>query len=65
MMCEACLCFPTSVMVTRGMLQDEMMVANTKCDNCLIGTMIFLQYLSCICDCAAMISGSEVRHTYA
>jgi hypothetical protein len=28
--------------------QDEMHLQNTKCDNCLIGTMIALQYISCV-----------------
>ena len=32
-----------------GLLQDEMQIQNSKCDNCLIGFMIFMQYLSCIC----------------
>ena len=30
-----------------------------KCDNCLIGFMIFMQYLSCICRLAACISGND------
>lgn len=35
------------------------MVQNSQCDNCLIGCAVFLQYLSCICDLAACVSGSE------
>ena len=52
-------CFTQSVASTRWMLQDEMHISNTECDNCLIGTMIFCQYLSCLCDIAACLSGSD------
>eukprot|EP01025_Chloroclados_australasicus_P033556 TRINITY_DN34265_c0_g1_i1.p1 TRINITY_DN34265_c0_g1~~TRINITY_DN34265_c0_g1_i1.p1 ORF type:complete len:285 (+),score=20.67 TRINITY_DN34265_c0_g1_i1:54-857(+) len=57
--CEVCCCFATSVAVTRFMIQDELGVQNTKCDNCLIATMIVLQQLACICQIIACISGSE------
>lgn len=43
------LCFGQSVASTRWLIQDEMHIRNTQCDNCIIGTMIFFQYLSCIC----------------
>ena len=43
-------CFAQSVASTRWAIQDEMHLQNTQCDNCLIGTMIALQYLACICD---------------
>ena len=52
-------CFAQSVASTRWMLQDEMHIQNTPCDNCLIGTMIFMQQLSCICNIVACISGSD------
>jgi len=45
---ETFFCFAQSVMGTRWMLQDQMQIQNTKCDNCLIGTMVALQYVSCI-----------------
>jgi len=51
---EVVCCFPQSVASTRWMLQDEMHLQNTKCDNCIITTTIFLQYLSCICSLAAI-----------
>lgn len=34
---EVCFCFAQSVASTRWLLQDEMRIANTKCDNCIIG----------------------------
>lgn len=34
---EVCCCFAQSVASTRWLLQDEMRIANTKCDNCIIG----------------------------
>lgn len=46
---EVTFCFAQSVATTRFMIQDELQVETTKCDNCIIGTMIFLQYLSCVC----------------
>ena len=50
-------CFTQSVASTRWMLQDEMHISNTECDNCLIGTMIACQYLACLCNIAACIAG--------
>jgi hypothetical protein len=41
------------------MIQDELQVQTTKCDNCIIGTMIAFQYLSCICNIVAMVSGND------
>ena len=52
-------CFAQSVASTRWMLQDEMHIQNTPCDNCLIGTMIFMQQLSCICNIVACVTGSD------
>ncbi|CAG9467213.1 unnamed protein product [Pedinophyceae sp. YPF-701] len=56
---EATCCFAASVQATRYTLQDEMHVRNTKCDNCLIATMIFFQYLAFICRMVACITGSD------
>lgn len=56
---EACCCFASSVAATRYLIQDEMGVANTKCDNCLIATMILLQQLACICELVACITGNQ------
>lgn len=56
---EVSLCFAQSVASTRYLIQDEMQLQNTQCDNCIIGTMICAQYLACICWLAACITGSE------
>lgn len=56
---EVCCCFGTSVAVTRWMIQDEMRVQNSACDNCLLGTMLFMQQLACVCQVAACITGDE------
>ena len=51
---ETFCCFANSVLATRYLLQDEMQIQNTKCDNCLFNTMVGLQGLACICNIAAM-----------
>ena len=56
---EACCCFAASVQVTRHMIQDEMHVENTQCDNCLIATMVFFQYLACACKIAACLTDNQ------
>lgn len=53
---ETLLCFPNSVLATRYYLQDQMVLQNTQCDNNLIACEMALVQLSCICDCAAIIS---------
>ncbi|KIZ01789.1 hypothetical protein MNEG_6172 [Monoraphidium neglectum] len=53
------LCFAQSVASTRFMIQDELSIQNTQCDNCIIGTMICAQYLACICSLAACLTGSD------
>jgi hypothetical protein len=53
---EVVICFTQSVASTRWMLQDEMHIANTQCDNCLIGTAFFCAYLSCICNIIACLT---------
>lgn len=57
---EVFCCFGQSVASTRWLLQDEMHIQNTDCDNCIIATMIFFQYLSCLCWLAACITGNDV-----
>lgn len=52
---EVCCCFPNSVLATRYLLQDEMQLQNTKCDNCLFNTMVALQGLACVCYIASFI----------
>ena len=37
---QVCFCFAQSVASTRFMIQDELRIQTTKCDNCIIGTMI-------------------------
>ncbi|KAK3283687.1 hypothetical protein CYMTET_8624 [Cymbomonas tetramitiformis] len=62
---EACLglevicCFAQSVAATRMTIQDERLIENTQCDNCIIGFMLLLNQLACIFRCAAAISGSK------
>lgn len=65
-LCPRCLCllqvfvcFTQSVASTRWAIQDQQRIMNTPCDNCLIGTMVFCQYLACLCDIAACLSGSQ------
>ena len=50
---EACCCFANSVLVSRFLIQDELAVQNTKTDNCVIATMVFLQQLACVCSIVA------------
>ena len=52
---EVCCCFPNSVLATRYLLQDEMQLQNTKCDNCLFNTMVALQGLACVCYIASIV----------
>ena len=59
---ETFLCFSQSVASTRWMIQDEMQLMNTKCDNCLIATAVALQYISCIFSIVAcFINNDAVR----
>ncbi len=64
---EAFCCFPSAVATNRFMIQDEMRVENTKCDNFIIGFMLCLNQLACIFRIAAMVSGngkySQSPHT--
>ena len=56
---EAFCCFPSAVATNRFMIQDEMRVENTPCDNFLIGFMLCLNQLACIFRVAAMISQND------
>ena len=55
---EVTCCFANSVVSTRYLIQDTMIVQNTECDNCLIGFMVALEQLACIFRCAGEITGS-------
>ncbi|KAK9867043.1 hypothetical protein WJX84_001298 [Apatococcus fuscideae] len=57
---EVFFCFPINVSTTRFMIQDQMRIQNTQCDNCLIGTMLICNYLACLCSifaCIASLAG--------
>ena len=41
------------------MIQDELRIQNSTCDNCILATMLFLQQLACICQLAACITGDD------
>ncbi|XP_065864204.1 uncharacterized protein [Euphorbia lathyris] len=56
---EVFCCFANSVASTRFLLQDEFNIQTTQCDNCIIGFMICLQQLACICSLIACITGSD------
>ncbi|XP_050238950.1 uncharacterized protein LOC126688331 [Mercurialis annua] len=56
---EVFCCFANSVASTRFLLQDEFNIQTTQCDNCIIGFMVCLQQLACICSLAACITGSD------
>merc|ERR1712205_3018 len=56
---EAFCCFPSAVATNRFMIQDEMRVENTQCDNFIIGFMLCLNQLACVFRIAAMISGND------
>merc|ERR1711920_132394 len=55
---ETVFCFAQSVMSTRFMIQDEMQLENTSCDNCLMGTVVVLQQIACILQIVACFVGS-------
>ncbi|KAG7013754.1 hypothetical protein SDJN02_23921, partial [Cucurbita argyrosperma subsp. argyrosperma] len=56
---EVFCCFTNSVASTRFMLQDEFNIQTTECDNCIIGFMLCLSQLACICSLIACLLGSE------
>ena len=55
---EVTCCFANSVVSTRYLIQDTMIVQNTECDNCLIGFLVAMEQLACIFRCAGEITGS-------
>ncbi|XP_059318796.1 uncharacterized protein LOC132069470 [Lycium ferocissimum] len=56
---EVCCCFGNSVGSTRFLLQDELNIRTTKCDNCIIGFMLVLGYLACLCRILALVTGDD------
>lgn len=60
---ETLLCFPNSVLATRFYLQDQMVLQNTQCDNNLMACEMALLQLSCICDCAALLSSARTSQS--
>ena len=59
---EVLCCFSTSVAATRWLLQDERLLVNTKCDNCLIVTFITIDRLACIFYIIAAITRKHAIH---
>ncbi|XP_008233014.2 PREDICTED: uncharacterized protein LOC103332095 isoform X2 [Prunus mume] len=56
---EVCFCFATSVSSTRFLIQDELNIKTTPCDNCMIGFMVILNQIACIFSLIACITGNE------
>ncbi|KAJ8632649.1 hypothetical protein MRB53_025985 [Persea americana] len=56
---EVFFCFGNSVASTRFMLQDELNIQTTQCDNCIIGFMFCLQQVACIFSIIALIVDSD------
>ncbi|XWS76993.1 hypothetical protein CRYUN_Cryun01aG0225800 [Craigia yunnanensis] len=56
---EVVCCFSNSVSSTRFLLQDEINIQTTKCDNCIIGFMLCLGQFACIFRLIAVISGND------
>lgn len=52
---EVCLCFPSSVAATRFLIQDQLNLMNTKCDNGIIAFLVCLEQLACLFWCLACI----------
>lgn len=60
-------CFAQSVASTRFMIQDELRLETTPCDNCIIGTMIALQVRRVYAHrCCSLLPThrTEAQHTY-
>jgi hypothetical protein len=55
---EVCCCFSVAVQTTRMLIQDELQLRNSPCDNFIIGAMVCLQYLSCVCDLVVCLVNS-------
>jgi len=43
---------------TRYLLQDQMVIANTPCDDALVAFLIFTEQLACIFRCAGDLTGN-------
>ncbi|TYI91102.1 hypothetical protein E1A91_D03G168000v1 [Gossypium mustelinum] len=56
---EVFCCFGNSVASTRFLLQDELNIQTTECDNCIIAFMLCLQQVACIFSFVAMIIGND------
>jgi hypothetical protein len=58
---EVACCFANSVVSTRYLIQDTMIVQNTECDNCLVGFLVAMEQLACSARparaCAACVRG--------
>jgi hypothetical protein len=55
---EVACCFANSVVSTRYLIQDTMIVQNSACDNCLVGFLVAMEQLACIFRCAGELSGN-------
>ncbi|KAG0574645.1 hypothetical protein KC19_VG279500 [Ceratodon purpureus] len=64
---EVTCCFSIAVQTTRMLIQDELQLRNSLCDNFIIGAMVCLQYLNCVCDliaCVASFAATESDGTF-
>eukprot|EP00475_Leptophrys_vorax_P022842 TRINITY_DN31073_c0_g1_i1.p1 TRINITY_DN31073_c0_g1~~TRINITY_DN31073_c0_g1_i1.p1 ORF type:complete len:200 (+),score=15.84 TRINITY_DN31073_c0_g1_i1:58-657(+) len=52
---EVWCCFPSSVAATRYLIQDQLNIMNSKCDNGIIAFLVFLEQLACLFACLACI----------
>ncbi|CAI7728589.1 unnamed protein product [Closterium sp. NIES-53] len=57
---EVCLCFPSSVASTRFLIQDQLNIMNSKCDNGILAFLVCLEQLACIFAILACILQDEV-----
>eukprot|EP00210_Caulerpa_lentillifera_P006906 g6603.t1 len=48
-----------AVSSTRWLIQDELRIQNSQCDNCILTTTFLLQQLACICRLAARVTGND------
>ncbi|CAI5481131.1 unnamed protein product [Closterium sp. Yama58-4] len=56
---EVCLCFPSSVAATRFLIQDQLNIMNSKCDNGILAFLVCLEQLACIFAILACILQSD------
>ncbi|CAI5515471.1 unnamed protein product, partial [Closterium sp. Naga37s-1] len=62
---EVCLCFPSSVASTRFLIQDQLNIMNSKCDNGILAFLVCLEQLACIFAILACILQSDNLHDAA